>query len=134
MSWMQKLYETYELCANAPQFEKKPLLPVSHTEQQAHLEKYSCDRGLIDLLQDYPNVLHDPADLVAMLPSLMPSIGEVKSGMNPARRPKTEHSAFARCESGKWFKVLTTSIPLNPTSSMSRRMERRPNSWGCWSV
>ena len=38
MSWIQKLYETYELCANAPQFEKEPLLPVSHTEQQAHVE------------------------------------------------------------------------------------------------
>ena len=24
MSWIQKLYETYELCANAPQFEKEP--------------------------------------------------------------------------------------------------------------
>jgi CRISPR-associated protein Csd1 len=38
VSWIQKLYETYELCANAPQFEKEPLLPVSHTEQQAHIE------------------------------------------------------------------------------------------------
>ena len=38
MSWIQKLYETYELCANAPQFEKERLLPVSHAEQQAHIE------------------------------------------------------------------------------------------------
>jgi CRISPR-associated protein Csd1 len=38
MSWIQKLYETYELCVNAPQFEREPLLPVSHTEQQAHIE------------------------------------------------------------------------------------------------
>ncbi len=38
MSWVHKLYETYELCANAPQFEKEPLLPVSHTVQQAHVE------------------------------------------------------------------------------------------------
>jgi CRISPR-associated protein Csd1 len=38
VSWIQKLYETYELCANAPQFEKEPLLPVSHTEQQVHVE------------------------------------------------------------------------------------------------
>ena len=38
MSWMQKLYETYERCADAPQFEKDPPLPVSHTEQQAHVE------------------------------------------------------------------------------------------------
>src|SRR5580700_6560851 len=38
MSWIQKLHETYERCADAPQFAKEPLLPVSHTEQQAHVE------------------------------------------------------------------------------------------------
>jgi CRISPR-associated protein Csd1 len=38
VSWIQKLYETYELCANAPQFQSDPLMPVSHTEQQAHIE------------------------------------------------------------------------------------------------
>jgi len=38
VSWIQKLYETYELCAGAPQFEKEPPLPVSHAEQQAHIE------------------------------------------------------------------------------------------------
>jgi sulfite reductase (NADPH) flavoprotein alpha-component len=48
-------------------------------EQQAHLEKYTCDRGLIDLLHDYPNVLHDPADLVAMLPSLSPRLYSISS-------------------------------------------------------
>jgi sulfite reductase (NADPH) flavoprotein alpha-component len=48
-------------------------------EQQAHLEKYSCDRSLIDLLHDYPNVLHDPADLVAMLPSLAPRLYSISS-------------------------------------------------------
>jgi len=37
MSWIQKLYETYERCSDAPQFVKKPW-PVSHAEQQAHIE------------------------------------------------------------------------------------------------
>ena len=38
MSWIQKLYDTYEQCYGAPQFEKQPLLPISHTIQQAHIE------------------------------------------------------------------------------------------------
>jgi len=38
MSWPQKLYETYEQCAGAPQFANNPLLPVGHTVQQAHIE------------------------------------------------------------------------------------------------
>lgn len=38
MSWIQKLHETYEQCVGAPQFEAEPPLPVSHAEQQAHIE------------------------------------------------------------------------------------------------
>ena len=38
MSWIQKLYETYERCAGLPQFTSNPLLPISHTTQQAHIE------------------------------------------------------------------------------------------------
>ena len=38
MSWLQKLYETYEQCAGAPQFTSSPPLPICHTTQQAHAE------------------------------------------------------------------------------------------------
>lgn len=56
-----------------------PLFALLVPEQQAHLGKYTYDRGLIDLLHDYPNVLHDPADLVAMLPSLAPRLYSISS-------------------------------------------------------
>jgi CRISPR-associated protein Csd1 len=35
VSWIQKLYES---CAGQPQFEKAPLMPVDHAEQQVHIE------------------------------------------------------------------------------------------------
>jgi CRISPR-associated protein Csd1 len=38
MGWIQRLYETYEKCAGAPQFATEPLMPVFHTVQQAHIE------------------------------------------------------------------------------------------------
>ncbi len=38
MSWIQKLYETYDQCYDAPQFSNQPLLPISHAIQQAHIE------------------------------------------------------------------------------------------------
>jgi CRISPR-associated protein Csd1 len=38
MSWIEKLYRTYEACYGASQFESDPLTPVSHTQQQAHIE------------------------------------------------------------------------------------------------
>ena len=45
MSWIQKLYETYERCNGAPPFESSPLPPVSHTQQQAHIEIVLDEHG-----------------------------------------------------------------------------------------
>lgn len=45
MSWIQKLHETYDHCAGASQFANNPLLPVSHTVQQAHIEVTIDDQG-----------------------------------------------------------------------------------------
>ncbi len=41
MSWMQKLYQTYECCAGKEEYtndEGNPLLPVAHTSQKVHIE------------------------------------------------------------------------------------------------
>lgn len=38
MSWIQKLYETYEQCQGHEPEGSAPLLPISHTYQQAHVE------------------------------------------------------------------------------------------------
>jgi CRISPR-associated protein Csd1 len=38
LSWIQKLHETYDRCAGQPQFDKNPLMPVDHAEQQVHIE------------------------------------------------------------------------------------------------
>jgi len=62
-------------------------------EQQAHLEKYSYDRGLIDLLHDYPGVLRDPADLVAMLPRLTPRLYSISS--SPSAHTGEIHTTVA---------------------------------------
>ncbi len=56
-----------------------PLLNLLKAEQQSHLDSYTWDRGLIDLLYEYPEVLRDPADLVAMLPKLAPRLYSISS-------------------------------------------------------
>ncbi|WP_348268576.1 sulfite reductase subunit alpha [Edaphobacter paludis] len=70
----RRMIEAYATIGNC-----KPLFGLLIPEQQAHLEKYTYDRGLIDLLHDYPGVLHDPADLVAMLPKLAPRLYSISS-------------------------------------------------------
>ena len=38
MSWMQKLYDTYERCAGNEPAGADPLMPICHSTQQAHIE------------------------------------------------------------------------------------------------
>ena len=70
----RKLVESY---ATAGQCHS--LLALLVPEQQAHLDKYVYERGLIDLLEEYPSVLHDPAELVALLPKLNPRLYSISS-------------------------------------------------------
>lgn len=45
MSWIQKLYETYEQCKGNEPPGSGPLMPISHTPQQAHIEITLDDAG-----------------------------------------------------------------------------------------
>ena len=38
MSWIQNLVETYDACFGQPQFAQRPLAPIDHVEQKAHIE------------------------------------------------------------------------------------------------
>ena len=71
----------------------QPLFNLLIPEQQAHLEKYTYDRGLIDLLHDYPGILHEPADLVAMLPKLSPRLYSISS--SPSAHAGQIHTTVA---------------------------------------
>ena len=55
------------------------LLDMLTPEHQAQLEAYVYDRGLIDLLLEFPGVIEDAADLAAMLPKLAPRLYSISS-------------------------------------------------------
>jgi sulfite reductase (NADPH) flavoprotein alpha-component len=55
------------------------LLAFLAPEQQANLDKYIYDRGLIDLLVEFPGVIEEPAELVAILPKLTPRLYSISS-------------------------------------------------------
>ncbi len=69
------------------------LLELLLTEQQAALEEYASGRGLVDLLVEFPGVLGDPADLVAMLPRLTPRLYSISS--SPAAHAGQLHATVA---------------------------------------
>jgi sulfite reductase (NADPH) flavoprotein alpha-component len=69
------------------------LLDLLAPEHQARLESYVYDRGLIDLLLEFPGVIEDPADLVAMLPKLTPRLYSISS--SPAAHAGEIHATVA---------------------------------------
>jgi len=71
----------------------QPLFNLLVPEQQSYLDKYISDRGLIDLLHDYPGVLREPADLVAMLPRLSPRLYSISS--SPSAHAGEIHTTIA---------------------------------------
>lgn len=62
-------------------------------DQQSELDNYIHGRGLIDLLDDFPGVLREPADLVAMLSSLSPRLYSISS--SPSAHPNEIHTTVA---------------------------------------
>ena len=66
-----KEYATKGKCAK--------LLDLLAPEQQEPLQRYMYGRGLIDLLVEYPGVIEEPLELVAMLPKLTPRLYSISS-------------------------------------------------------
>ncbi|MDE3061559.1 MAG: sulfite reductase flavoprotein subunit alpha [Acidobacteriota bacterium] len=55
------------------------LLAMLAPENKAQLDAYTYDRGLIDLLLEYPGVITDAAELVTLLPKLTPRLYSISS-------------------------------------------------------
>jgi sulfite reductase (NADPH) flavoprotein alpha-component len=66
-----KEYATKGKCAK--------LLGLLVPEQQEQLQQYVYGRGLIDLLNEYPGIIEEPAELVAMLSKLSPRLYSISS-------------------------------------------------------
>ena len=68
---------------------KRLLVP----EQAQHLEEYIYGREFIDLLLEFPGVLHDPAEVVALLPKLTPRLYSISS--SPSAHRGEVHTTLA---------------------------------------
>jgi sulfite reductase (NADPH) flavoprotein alpha-component len=69
------------------------LAELVKADRQPHLESYIHERGLIDLVFEFPEVLRDPVDLVAMLPRLSPRLYSISS--SPAAHGAEIHTTVA---------------------------------------
>lgn len=69
------------------------LLDLLTPDRQSMLEQYVYDRGLVDLLTEFPGVIEDPAELVAMLPRLTPRLYSISS--SPVAHTGEVHATVA---------------------------------------
>ena len=69
------------------------LLQLLAPDNKASLDEYLYGRGLIDLLLEFPGVIEDPAELVAMLPRLTPRLYSISS--SPATHVGQIHTTVA---------------------------------------
>ncbi|KAA6458665.1 sulfite reductase flavoprotein subunit alpha [Acidobacteria bacterium AB60] len=84
----RKMVQTYAARGNCA-----ALLDLLQPERQAALESYLYGRGLIDLILEYPGVIEEPAELVAMLPKLTPRLYSISS--SPAAHAGQIHATVA---------------------------------------
>ena len=92
MSWMQKLYETYNNCEGAIGYssnpKERPLLPICHVTAQAHIEIIIDGDGSF---QD-ARLITDKNDRTTIIPSTEDSAS--KSGSAPATHPLCERLQY----------------------------------------
>lgn len=69
------------------------LLDLLQPEHKTALDAYMYDRGLIDLLLEYPGVIDDPNELIALLPKLTPRLYSISS--SPAAHAGQIHATVA---------------------------------------
>jgi len=80
MSWIQRLYETYEACAGKEPEGAEPLMPICHTTQQAQIEV------VLDLDGNFKRAsVIDKAQATTMIPCTESSGG--RAGSKPINHP-----------------------------------------------
>lgn len=107
MSWIQKLYETYERCAGGAQFVNNPLQPISHTTQQAHIEIVIDGQG---------NFLRATVLTKANQTTLVPCTEESggRSGKKPVNHPLCDKLQYIAGDFKKFGGEVTSGFASKP--------------------
>lgn len=116
MSWIQKLYETYERCASAPQFANNPLQPIGHTTQQAHIEIVIDGKGSFSRA----NVLNK-GEQTTLIPCTEESGG--RSGSKPVNHPLCDKLQYLAGDFVNFGGVVTSGFSKDPVAPHRNYLE-----------
>jgi len=110
MSWIQKLYETYEQCAGRADLSNtgSSLEPICHTSQQAHIEVSIDDKGGFLRANVVPK-----GQGVTLVPCTEASAG--RAGSKPVNHPLCDKLQYLAGDFLKFGGVVTSGFAGKPT-------------------
>jgi CRISPR-associated protein Csd1 len=107
MSWIQKLYETYEACAGKEPEGAEPLMPICHTTQQVQIEIVLDQGGAFKRA----SVL-DKASATTMIPCTESSGG--RAGSKPVNHPFADKLQYVAGDFLAFGGEVTSGFAANP--------------------
>ena len=112
MSWIQKLYETYEQCNGKEPPGSDPLMPIAHTTQQAHIEIVIDGKG---------NFRRASVLLKGHQTTLIPCTDDsgVRSGKKPPNHPLCDKLQYVAADFQVFGGEVTSGFSGNPTEPHS---------------
>jgi len=112
MSWLQKLYDTYERCARAPQFAdaEPPLLPICHTSQNAQIEIVLDNQG--NFLKGRAQVIERGNGQKTIVPCTEDSGG--RAGQKPVNHPLCDKLQYVAGDYLNFGGEVTSGFLKNP--------------------
>lgn len=126
MNWMQNLYLTYDNCKTkigyADEEKQRPLLPVCHITQQAHIEIVIDGNGNFRRA----HVITDKADSATIIPSTEGSAS--RSGSKPENHPLCDKLQYVAGDFVKHGGVVTSGYARAPEEPYHQFIEKL-SSW-----
>jgi CRISPR-associated protein Csd1 len=107
MSWLQKLYETYEACKGREPAGSAALMPIAHTTQQAHVEI------VLDAAGNFRRAsVLDKADSTTLIPCTEESGG--RAGSKPVNHPLCDKLQYVAADYGHFGGEVTSGFCKAP--------------------
>lgn len=114
MSWIQKLYETYNSCEEMRGYStdenKRPLLPICHMTAQAHIEVVIDQVG--NFLKGRSRVITDNNDAMTIIPCTEGSGS--RSGKKPENHPLCDQLQYVGGDFTEYGGVVTSGFVNDP--------------------
>jgi len=107
MSWIEKLYRTYEQNLTTSRSSRHPLMPICHTKQQTHIEV------VIDSKGKFKDAIVIPEGKgVTMVPCTEASSG--RTGMSPVNHPLCDKLQYVAADFSDYGGKVTVGFSKNP--------------------